>query len=142
MNIDQRIESLEKYDTNNEDIEESIDRIRQKVDQDVDLNEERIDITNNILILQKLCLFYEDLSNRNENTIDCSLMNTAFNDLSEPAEDFNKLVKFLAKHKNHFLNNEKAKEYLQYLRSKVKWLNNLIADSKEGKELNINFLKI
>lgn len=124
-----------------EDMSESIETMKEKINQNTELNEERIDLINNIYTLQKLCLFYEDLSNKNEDVVNISLINAAYNDLSEPTDDFNRFARFISQNKRELLNYNGIERYIQILQNDVQRLNNQIINSEEGRILNVNFIK-
>lgn len=138
--MDKILEELESIHES-EDMSESIKTMKEKIDLNTELNEERIDLINNIYTLQKLCLFYEDLSNKNEDVVNLSLINAAYNDLSEPTDEFNQFAKFISQNKRELLNYSGLERHIQILQNDVQRLNNQIINSEEGRILDVNFIK-
>lgn len=142
-NIFKEIDNINsQHETNQNFIDQLFDRLKSNIDfKAEELHEDRVDLINSIYAFQKLSLYYEDLSNDDEDKMNCSLMTTAYNELSVPANEYRHFVRFLSRHKRSILSYEGVAQYIQRLQNKVTRLNDYIVNSKLGNDLDLNFIK-
>ncbi|KAK8891980.1 hypothetical protein M9Y10_029202 [Tritrichomonas musculus] len=125
--IDEMLKKIENITDSTGDIEKEINELKGRMGKNIDdLIKDDVDLTDKLLVLQKMCLFYEDICNSKRQPqnypINCSLMSAAYNDLSEPANDYNHFVGFISRHKGRIFTENGSYEYIQRLQKKIKIL--------------------